>query len=284
MIKSYKGFNKDMTCHGKKYEEGKDYEEPKANVCVCGMHACEYPLSVFDYYPPATSVYHEVTQDGELSRAKDGSKIASTRMHIGARLSICGIVDAAIEYTKSRTTSEHTDPIMATAGFKGAATAGDAGVAIAGFNGVATVGDSGAANAGDAGAAIAGDYGSATAGLKGVATAGDYGVANAGDAGAAIAGNYGSAISRGQSASGENGLSVARGNGCRVKGGLGAILMIAEEECNCCDIVAWKVVVVDGETIKPNTWYELKSGELVECETDESEECETNELEIKYVR
>lgn len=27
VIKSYKGFNKDMTCRDKKYEEGKEYEE-----------------------------------------------------------------------------------------------------------------------------------------------------------------------------------------------------------------------------------------------------------------
>ena len=142
------------------------------------------------------------------------------------------IVDAAIEYTKSRTTSEHTDPQIATAGNYGAATAGDYG------------------------AATAGDSGAATAGFKGAATAG----------------NYGAATSRGRSASGENGLSVARGNGCRVKGGLGAILVIAEEKQSSYDIASWKAVVVDGDTIKPDTWYELKDGNLVECETEESDD------------
>ncbi len=69
---------------------------------------------------------------------------------------------------------------------------------------------------------------------------------------------------RGSSASGENGLSVARGNNVRVKGGLGAILVIAEENESDYDIKHWKAVVVDGENIKADTWYKLEDGELVE--------------------
>ena len=42
--------------------------------------------------------------------------------------------------------------------------------------------------------------------------------------------------------------------------------MIAEEYKNNYEIQEWKVVVVDGETIKADTWYRLKEGELVECE------------------
>ena len=96
IIKSYKGFNKDMTCKDKQYEVGKDYEEDKAVACECGMHACEYPLDCFKYYPPSNSVYCEVEQSGDISR-HDDSKIASTKMHIGAQLSIAGIVNAAIK-------------------------------------------------------------------------------------------------------------------------------------------------------------------------------------------
>ena len=37
VVKSYKGFNKDMTCRGFQYKEGKEYETSKAVVCnVCG--------------------------------------------------------------------------------------------------------------------------------------------------------------------------------------------------------------------------------------------------------
>ena len=200
LIKSYKGFNKDMTCRNKQYEEGKEYEEECAEACEYGMHACEYPLDCFGYYDPAHSVYHEVEQSGEISKNGNDSKVASTKMKIGARLDIRGLVSAAIEYTKSRTTTEYTDPERATAGDRGAATAG----------------------------------------------------------------NSGAATSRGSSASGENGLSVARGNNVRVKGGLGAILVIAEENETDFDIKHWKAVVVDGENIKADTWYKLEDGELVE--------------------
>ena len=233
-IKSYKGFNTDMTCRGKQYEVGKEYQEDSAVACESGMHACEYPLDCFGYYPPGNSVYHEVEQSGTLSRHDDDSKVASTEMKIGARLDIAGMVKAAIEYTKKRTTTEHTDPNMATAGDKGAATAGN--------------------------------YGAATAGDKGAATAGYKGAATAGDKGAATAGNYGAATSRGKSAAGKNGLAVARGNGVKVKGGMGALLVIAEENDNNYDIKDWKAVIVDGENIKANTWYQLVDGELKEVE------------------
>ena len=275
-MKSYKGFNRDMTCRGKQYEEGKTYTENEVDCCHKGMHACEYPLDCFKHYDPATSVYHEVEQDGELSRDSDDSKVASSVLKVGARLDIPGLVHAAIEYTKSRCTTEYTDPKMATAGDSGAATAGDSGAATAGNYGAATAGnygaatagDSGAATAGDSGAATAGNYGAATAGDSGAATAGYRGAATAGNYGAATAGNYGAATSRGKSSSGENGLSVARGNGCMVKGGLGAILVIAEEESDSYDIAEWKAVVVDGEKIKADTWYKLENGELVEDEEE----------------
>ena len=246
IIKSYKGFNKDMTCKGKQYAEGETFTEDDAKCCDRGMHACEYPLDCFSYYEPANSIYHEVEQSGKLDRKSDDTKVASTVLKVGARLDIRGLVHAAIEYTKSRTTTEYTDSDMATAGNSGAATAGD----------------SGAATAGDSGAATAGNYGAATAGNYGAATAGDYGAATAGDSGAAT--------SRGRSASGKDGLSVARGNDVKVKGGLGAILVIVEEERKSYNISKWKAVVVDGERIKADTWYKLKDGEFIECgEEDE---------------
>ena len=318
IIKSYKGFNKDMTCDPTgsnpfQYEEGKEYKEEGASACNYGFHAYERPLDIFNYYKPSESVYHEVEQSGDISRT-NGGKIASSKIKIGARLDVVGLVKAQIEYVKNHTTMEYTDPERATAGNRGAATAGNRGAATAGNCGAATAGDYGAATAGDYGAATAGDYGAATAGDYGAATAGDYGAATAGysgaatagysgaatagysgaatagncgaatagDYGAATAGDYGAATagycgaatagdrgaatSRGSAASGENGLSVARGNDVRVRGGLGAILVIAEEERDSYNIREWKAAVIDGKEIKADTWYKLEGGELIEVE------------------
>ena len=104
-IKSYKGFNPDMTCRNFKYEEGKEYETETAEVCNNGFHACEMPLDVFRYYPPIKSVYHEVEQDGDISKANDGStKIASTKIKIGTSIGIKELVKAQIGFVfgKSR--------------------------------------------------------------------------------------------------------------------------------------------------------------------------------------
>lgn len=105
VIKSYKGFNKDMTCRGFQYKEGKEYETSRAVVCNEGFHACEHPLDCLGYYPPNTSVYHEVEQTGEFSSDSGSrdSNIASTKIKIGAKLSIAGLVQAAIDFTKSKT-------------------------------------------------------------------------------------------------------------------------------------------------------------------------------------
>ena len=90
--------------------------------------------------------------------------------------------------------------------------------------------------------------------------------ATAGDSGAATAGDYGAATARGKASTGSNGLSMARGNNVQVKGGIGAILVIAEEREDTCDIVDWKAVLVDGEVVKADTWYRLENGELVEVD------------------
>ena len=156
----------------------------------------------------------------------EDSKIASSELTLTAEIGIPGLVKAHIDYVKSHTTTEHTDPKQATAG----------------------------------------DYGAATAGDYGAATAGDRGAATAGDRGAATAGDRGAATSRGSVTVGVNGTGLVRGNGVMIRGGLGAILVIAEEEENSYDLAHWKAVVVDGETVKADTWYKLMNGELVEAE------------------
>ena len=106
-MKTYKGFNKDMTCRGFQYEEGKSYEEKEAIICETGFHACEYPLACFKYYRPSESIFHVVEQDGKISKHNDDSKVVSTKIKIGTEISISGLVKAAIEYTKERTKTEN---------------------------------------------------------------------------------------------------------------------------------------------------------------------------------
>ena len=237
IIRTYKGFDKDLKCRGFQYEVGKEYEEAKADACNTGFHACEQPIDVLDYYHPRNgSRYCVVEQDGDLSRKGDDSKVSSTKIKIGAEIGILGLVKAQIEYVKSHCTNEHN------------AEPGKA----------ATAGDSGAATAGDSGAATAGNYGAATAG--------DSGAATAGNSGAATAGNYGAATSRGSVIVGKNGVGTVRGNGVKIKGGMGAILTCAVEKEDSYDIETWAVAVVDGENIKADTWYTVKDGKFVECE------------------
>lgn len=196
-MKTYKGFNKDMTCRGFQYEEGKEYKhDGKVKACNEGFHACEAPLDCFGYYPPATSVYHEVEQDGDISKGGDDTKVASSVIKIGARLDVLGIAKAHFEYVKAHTNFENTDPKQATAG------------------------------------------------------------------------NYGAATSHGSSSVGKNGIACARGNDCKVKGGLGAVLVLVEENSDNYDIKAWKAEVVDGERIKADTFYMLKDGEFLEVEQE----------------
>ena len=78
--------------------------EDRAQSCECGMHACEYPLDCFSYYDPAHSVYYEVEQSGDLSRRGDDSKVASTKMKIGAEINIAGMgcKNHRCKYHKSR--------------------------------------------------------------------------------------------------------------------------------------------------------------------------------------
>ena len=294
-MKSYKGFDKDLKCRGFQYEIGEEYECEDAVACETGFHACERPMDVFSYYPPASSRYCEVEQGGKTDANSDDSKIASTKIKIGTEIGIPGLVKAQIEYVKAHTTTEHTDPKAATAGYSGAATAGDSGAATAGNRGAATAGNcgaatagdggaatagnSGAATAGDCGAATAGDCGAATAGYCGAATAGDGGAATAGNRGAATAGNCGAAtagdggaatagycgyaLSGGRSACGEKGVAVVRGNEPKAKGGLGAVLVIIKTDDDG-EIETVKTVTVDDEKVKVDTWYTIKGKRLVE--------------------
>lgn len=81
----------------------------------------------------------------------------------------------------------------------------------------------------------------------------------------ATAGSYGAATSRGSVTVGKEGCCLVRGNGVKARGGIGAIIVICVEDDYSFAIKEWKAGVVDGVTLKADTWYTLKDGEFVEA-------------------
>lgn len=112
----------------------------------------------------------------------------------------------------------------------------------------------------------AGDRESASAGRYGSASAGKFGSASAGWYGSASAGDYGVSASRGSSSAGENGVAAARGKHAKVRGGIGSVLVVCVEKKDSYDIAEWKAAVVDGERIRPDTWYTVENGEFREAD------------------
>ena len=209
-MKAYKGFNQEMTCRGFQYKEGETYETARAQVCDCGFHACEYPLDCFYYYAPGKSVFHEVELDGKTSKREDSdTKVAATKIKIGARLSIKGLVESAVEYVKSKVIP-------------------------------------GASSDEDHGSASATGYNSA-----------------------ASATGYNSAAS----ADNETAIGVAWGLCGKAKGVKGAHIVLADWRW-CCEKSEYVLhgacmVRIDGEKYKPDTWYTMHGGKIVEAEDNQ---------------
>ena len=235
-MKAYKGFDENLKCKDFQYEIGKAYEEPEAKLCEKGFHACEYPLDVFEYYAPGNmSRYCEVDLD-DVSDKKSNkdSKRCGKKIAVKAEIGIAGLVKAAVKYTMEKAIPENSKHAT---GRQGAASA-------TGWQGAA----------------------SAT-GWQGAASAtGDQGAASAtGDQGAASATGWRGAAS----ATGTESVAAALGIDSKAKGALGCWIVIAEWESDekfnwhRKDVQCFKV---DGENIKPDTWYTLKDGRPVEVD------------------
>lgn len=101
-IKSYKGFNADLTCRGFQYEVGKEYNHTGAvSACNSGFHACENPMDVLGFYPPCDDNgrprrYCEVEQSGNIDRGND--KICSSRLRVVAEIGIEGLIKAGVKF------------------------------------------------------------------------------------------------------------------------------------------------------------------------------------------
>ena len=205
-MKVYKGTDKNMVCHGKQYVLGETATEEKAKLCEYGLHACEMPIDVLNYYHPATSRYFEAEADDVADeRHSDDSKIVAKKMTLKAEIGIPGLVKAQVEYVKNRI------------GFDDAIKRANA------------------------------EKENHATGNRGAASA-------TGDQGAA-------------SATGKSGVALAAGLECKAKGALGCAICCVERgkwDGETYPILAVKAAIVDGETIKADTWYMLKNGEFVE--------------------
>ena len=291
-VKAFKGFNKDLTCRGFQYEEGKEFETERAECCEAGFHACEYPLDVFHYYSPAQSIFHEVEMSGDMDRETCDSKICSTKIKIGAKLSIAGLVKCAIDFTMARINKEASSDES----YGASSATGDYGASSAtGYRGASSAtGDYGASSAtGDYGASSAtgnygassatGDYGASSAtGYRGASSAtGDYGASSAtGNCGASSATGYRGA----SSVSDPTGVAVAWGHEARAKGCKGSHLILSDwrytgekysdgdykhpYDKDCWELAGAVMVMVDGEKIKEDTYYRCIEGSVVEVDED----------------
>ena len=217
-MKMYKGFDKDLKCRGFQYEVRNTYEEPTAELCEKGFHACEYPLDVFKYYAPGDmSRYCEVDLD-EVSGEKidEDSKRCGKKIAVKAEICIAGLVKAAVDFLMENIKDENKE-------------------------------------------ANTGDYSASTnTGFRSASTnTGDY-------SSSTNTGNYSKS-----DVSGKESVAAALGIESKAKGVLGCWLVLAE--WNKDENYSWyrkdvQCFKVDGETVKPNTWYTLKDGRPVEVD------------------
>ena len=248
-MEGYKAFENGLICRGKQYAENTDFEEPGADECCRSgvMHYCKEPFDVWKYYPVVGNdgnftEYAEVEPLGYV--LEDGDKCATNKLHIGAKLNLKDFITAEIDFILEKAKGKSA----AQGYFSRAAAQGDSSsVAAQGYY------SSAAAQGDSSSVAAQGDHSS-------VAAQGDC-------SRAAAQGDHSSVAA--------NGLySIAAGLGIwnKAKSKIGSWLVLAEWE-RVKDTI-WKPVCVksaqiDGEILKPDTWYMLKNGEFVEVGDDD---------------
>ena len=229
-MKAYKGFNKDLTCRGFQFEVGKEYEEERASLCSSGFHACKNPIDVLRYYSPASSVYHEVELDGVSDEREKDSKVCARKIKVGAELRLADMIKLGVKIdveSAKKAKKRDSSPAATSGNYSHAATSGN-------YSPAATSGDSShAATSGDSSPA---------------ATSGDSSHA---------------------ATSGKHSIATAIGRNSKAKSTLGNWIVVAEYgEWNdeCYPVLCVKAGLIDGKTLKPDTWYKLENGEFAEVQ------------------
>ena len=305
-MKGYKGFNPGLICKDKQYQENTVFEEPEAKICEKGMHFCESPFDVLDYYDLIRSdgTPNEFAEVEALDEPKtdDKKKFCSRKLKIGVKLGLSGFVKACVDFvlekTIAETPSENVDSgNSAQIGSSGnSAKIGSSGyyaqigssgdyARIGSSGDYARIGSSGdCAQIGSSGYStrIGSSGGYAQIGSSGnstrIGSSGDY--AQIGSSGNSTQiGSSGNSTRIGSSGdstrincTGSDSVICCAGHGSVVKAPIGCWITLAEWKYDGAKQryvpVCVKTEYVDGEKIKADTPYMLKNGEFVEAKSD----------------
>ena len=108
-MKGYKGFEPGLICRGKQYAENTVFEEEEAEICSYGMHFCENPFDVLDYYGfiNDTGDFNEFAEVEALDEVKtnDNRKYCTKKLKIGAKLSISKFINACVDFAIEKTST-----------------------------------------------------------------------------------------------------------------------------------------------------------------------------------
>ena len=274
--KGCKAFQPGMICRDKQYAENTDYEEVGGKICEKGMmHYCVNPFDVLNFYDlvDESGKFSDFAEVKALDQPISGSdgKFATKKLHIGAKLSFAGFIKACIDYTKEQTIVNMPKSDVATGNSAQIGSSGD----------FAQIGSSGySAKIGSSGyfAQIGSSGNSAKIGSSGysaqIGSSGDSAKIGSSGNSAKIgsSGNFAQIGSSGNSAkidsTGVDSVICCAGHGCTVKAKIGSWITLAEweysEEKGRSVPRCVKTEYVDGEKIKPDTWYQLKNGEFAE--------------------
>ena len=260
VIKSYKGFDKDMQCRGFQYEVGKEYNmNGEIKCCNRGFHACKSPLEVWDHYDMLNSRFAEVEQSGKIDEEEKSTKVCSSRIKIKAELKLADIINIGVEWLRDITSPSKvkTDGALNDNGDRKKQ------IGSSGYS--AKIGSSGdSAQIGSSG--YSAQIGSSGDSAK-IGSSGDYAqIGSSGDyAQIGSSGDYAKIDS-----TGEYSVIMCAGNKPKAKAKIGSWITLAEwewsDEKNRNVPVCVKTEYVDGENIKADTWYQLRNGKFVEVD------------------
>ena len=230
-MKGYKGFEPGLICRGKQYAENTVFEEEEAEICSCGMHFCENPFDVLDYYgfTNDNGDFNEFAEVEALDEVKtdNNRKFCTKKLKIGAKLSISKFINACVDFAIEKTSTCIADNKISSGDFAQIGSSGDS----------AKIGSSG---------------NSAKIGSSG---------------NSAKIGSSGDSAQIGSS--GKDCVICCAGHNSAVKAKKGSWITLAEWEYSkekeryipkCV-----KTEFVDGERIKEDTLYKLIDGEFVEA-------------------